>query len=139
MDISYGEFIKQIIESEVNDWIYDDDLGLYIFKKNICISIISDRDDTEDKDFFESWVENYPDSKAYRARFFLRYNGSIIETFYTVAVDGYRQLIPYPKSIHNLVINNKQYRIGKILNIPYKSYDFDEYLNMANIQVNSML
>lgn len=33
MDISYGEFIKQIIESEVNDWIYDDDLGLYIFKK----------------------------------------------------------------------------------------------------------
>jgi hypothetical protein len=135
MNISYEEFIKQILESEIGDWTYDDGLGLYVLKNNICISIISDRDDAEDRDFFESWVENYSDPKAYRARFFLRYNGSTIEAFYTAAVDGYRQLIPYPKNIKDLSIDNKQYIIGKILNIPYKGYDFDEYLDLAKIKI----
>ena len=134
--MSYDEFLKQILESEIEEWEYDDGLGLYILKTNICISILSDRNDIEDREFFEDWVENYSDKKACRLRFFLRYNGSIIETFNTAAVDGYRQLIPYPKRFSGLSIDKKQYKIGKIVNIPYKGYDFDEYLGMAQIKIN---
>lgn len=134
--MDYNDFIKEILDSNTEDWLYDDDLGLYVLKTNICISLQSDRTDNDDRDFYEKWLENYPDTKGYRARFFLKYYGNIIESFYTVAVDGYRMLIPYPKSVTQLSISKKQYQIGKIVNIPYSGYDFDEYLTTAGIKIN---
>jgi len=131
--MNYDDFIKEIMNSKIEDWLYDDDLGLYVLKSNISISIQSDREDNEDREFYEKWVEIYPDPKGYRARFYLKYYGNIIESFYTVAVDGYRMLIPYPKSRNDLSINSKQYHIGEILNIPYSGNNFDEYLKMAGI------
>ena len=58
----------------------------------------------------------------------------MIEAFYTAAVDGYRALIPYVDR-ESMTLTNKQYTIGKILNIPYGR--FDEYLSQANIQVEN--
>lgn len=132
--MNYDEFINKIINSDINDWLYDDDLGLYILKTDINISILSDRSDGGDDTFYEKWVEKFSDPKGYRRRFFLRYAGNTIESFYTVAVDGYRMLIPYPKSAVNLIITKKQFAIGNIVNIPYSSYGFEEYLNMAEIK-----
>lgn len=133
--MNYDDFIKKIVQSNPNDWLYDDDLGLYILKTDINISILSDRSNEQNDEFYEKWVEKFPDPKGYRRRFFLRYLGNIIESFYTVAVDGYRMLIPYPKSAIDLIISKKQYDIGNIINIPYSGYGFDEYLTMAGIEI----
>lgn len=132
--MKYDDFIKAIMESEIEDWSYDDDLGLYVLKNDIRITITSDRDDNDDTDFYEEWARNFPDENAKRARFYLRFNGSVIEAFYTAAVDGYRCLIPYPNR-SNMSISIKQYKIGSILNIPYR--DFDEYLKQASIKISS--
>ena len=130
--MNYDGFINQIVKSEPSEWIYDDEFGRYVYKNNICISIISDRSDNEDKEFNEIWATSFSNNKAYRAKFFLCLNGNVIETFYAVAVDGYRCLIPCTE-VGTRLITHKKYAIGKILNIPYQN--FDEYLNQAKIQI----
>lgn len=130
--MTYENFINIIANSEPSDWIYDDDIGLYVFRNDINITINSDRLDNEDREFHEDWATNFPDSHAVRARFFLKFNGTIISVFYTAAVDGYRCLIPYTE-MGTRSITQTKYRIGRILNIPYR--DFDEYLQSAGITV----
>jgi hypothetical protein len=131
--MTYENFIEKIVESKIDQWIYDDDLGLYIFRNDISITIQRDKEKHEDNDFNEPWVKKYSDPKGYKQGFFLRYNGTLIEKFYTVSVDGYRMYIPYPKSSTDLTINKKKYNIGKIVNI-VNSYNFDEYLRSGNIE-----
>lgn len=137
--MNYDEFKNEIITSKPEDWIYDDALGLYVYKNDIKITIQSDREgilNDSDDEFYEPWLEKYSDSKGHKSIFFFRFNGVIIDTFYTVAVDGYRQLIPYPESINNLVITQEKENIARILNIPYSGYDFDEYLRRAGISIS---
>jgi len=134
--VRYDEFMKTMTESAPDEWRCYDDLGLYVYLNDIRISILSDRPE-EEEEFRESWVERFPDRTAYRRRFFLRYNGVVIDTFYTAAVDGWRMYIPYPRR-PELTITQQQYRIGRILNIgPYAS-SFDEYLRRAGITVLSV-
>ncbi|MEY8417066.1 hypothetical protein AAK964_12250 [Tissierella praeacuta] len=130
--MNYETFIDLIENSNPTDWMYDDDLGRYIFLNDIRISIVSDRDDNEDSQFYEDWARNFPDSNAVRARFFLCFNGSIIEAFYTVAVDGYRALIPYINR-ETTSITLRQHSIARILNIPYSRYE--DYIEQAGIQI----
>ncbi|MBT2278835.1 hypothetical protein J7E51_12760 [Priestia megaterium] len=128
------EFKNAIIESEPQEWTYDDEIGLYVFKGNISITIETVRNDEGNDSFYEGWVENYSDSNAYRKIFNLRYNGTIIEQFYTVAVDGYRMYIPYPRR-PDMTISEEQYRIALILNQINTGYNMDDYLSMGNISV----
>ena len=137
--MKYEEFMDTIVKSDYNDWTYDDDLGLYIYKEDITISIKSKRDDDIDKRFYEEWVKNYSDPKAYRSIFYLCFNGNTIKQFFTVAVDGYRMLIPYPK-FKDMTISTEQDQIAKILNLPYtqdgKYMDrYEDYKNTAKIVV----
>ena len=129
--MNYSEFIDKITSSKREDWIYDDDLERYVYKEDISISIVSDKE-SKDKEFYQEWINKFNEKTAYRARFFLCYNNSIVEAFYTAAVDGYRALIPYP-DIKNMAITQKQYKIAVLVNISYKR--LNEYLDMAGIQV----
>lgn len=124
--MKYQGFMDIIVKSSYNDWTYDDDLGLYIYKEDIRISIKSKRDDDIDKRFYEEWVKNYSDPKAYRSIFYLCFNGNVIEQFFTVAVDGYRMLVPYPE-ISDMTISIEEDNIAKILNLPYTQNG--EYMN----------
>lgn len=135
--MTYTDFISKITNSKPEEWIYDDELGLYVYKGNINISIVSDRSKEYSDEFYEDWVKMYPDPKGHRHRFFLKYRQSIIETFYAVAVDGDRMFIPYPKSVSDLKISIKQYNLGKIINIPYQINDFNYYLKLAGIEIES--
>ena len=129
----YDEFIETIVNSEPSDWIYDDAKSVYIFKPDISISIIGKEVDYEDSGlFYEDWAMDFPDNKARKKEFELCYNGNEIETFYTAYVDGMRVAIPYPK-LDGMTITLKQYKIGKIVNIPNEGYGFDNYLRQANI------
>lgn len=133
--MTYYDFIETIISSEPSDWIYDDSKSSYVFIPDICISIIGKEVDYEDSGlFYEKWAMDFPDSKARKKEFELCYNGNEIETFYTVYVDGMRAAIPYPK-LDGMTITLKQYKIGKIINIPNERYGFDNYLRQANITV----
>jgi hypothetical protein len=130
----YDDFKSQIRDSTPDDWIYDDELGKYIFIGDIRISILSDRSEKiGDEGFYESWASKFPDSKVFRKIYFLQFNGSIIEQFYTVAVDGHRSYIPYP-SLKSMTITREQYAIGRILNSIH-GYNFEEYLQLAGIKV----
>ena len=133
--MTYAEFIATIVESEPNDWIYDDSKARYTFKPDISISIIGkDVDYGEGGLFYEDWAMDFPDRTARKKEFELCYNGNEIETFYTVYVDGMRVAIPYP-NLDGMTITQKQYRIGAIVNIPNEGYGFDRYLRQSKITV----
>jgi hypothetical protein len=129
--MKYEDFISCIVNSEKEDWLYDDDLERYVYKKDISISIVSDKENKE-KGFYSDWINRLNDKTAFRARFFLCYNNSIVEAFHTAAVDGYRALIPYPDT-NKMTITYKQYRIAGLVNISYKR--LDEYLNLIGISI----
>lgn len=135
--MTYREYIDIIANSNREDWTYDDARASYLYLPDISIMMKVKQDDDRDRDFCESWVEKYSDTKAYVHVVELYYNGMRIDDFYTAIVDGCRMCIPYPK--HNeMTITKEQYGIGCIVNIPYCAndvYSFDEYLRQAGIIV----
>ncbi len=133
--MTYDEFIRTVVESDPNDWVYDDSKEKFIFKNDLMISIVGKEIDySENGRFYEDWVMLFADPVARRREFELCYAGNEIETFYTVMVDGARMYIPYPK-LNDMTISKNQYSLGKIINIMNKAYGFDYYLNRAKIVV----
>lgn len=130
--MKYDDFINTIVESNINDWIYDDTDGRYIYKNDIAISMQRDMED--DSPFYGDWVTlfiHHPTAK--RTMIYLCYLGNIIEIFYTASVDEGRMDIPYPTKDMN--ISKKQYNIGRIVNIPHCEVmdRYDEFLKTAGI------
>lgn len=132
--MTYEEYRAIIAKSNFEDWIYDDEHQSYLYKQDISITMKAREE--ENREFFEKWVERFPDEKAYRHVIEFYYNGARIDDFYTASVDGHRMLIPYPKA-GTLTITRDQYDIGKIINIPYCEVTdrYDEYLRTAGITV----
>lgn len=132
--MKYEDFISQISNSSEEDWLYDDEIGKFVFKDDIRISIQSDRTKSIGDDrFCEDWATSFPDKNAFRKKYFLQFNDCIIDTFYTVRVDGARCDIPYPK-LDGMTITKQQFNIGSIVNSIH-GYSFDEYLSQAGINV----
>lgn len=136
----YDQIMSIITESTPDEWIYDDDLGLYVYTEDVDITIISDRKwpnengYDENSRFYEEWTEKFCDKEAYRRRFLIKYRGVTISAFYTAMVDGARCYIPYP-NYENMSITQEQYGIGYIINVlPYKC-EYDYYIKRAGIKV----
>lgn len=134
--MSLNEYLSIIANSNVEDWIYDDNRQSYLYKPNISIMMYVKYEE-EYKEFPEEWVKNFPSETAYVHVVEFHYNGSRIDDFYTAIVDGCRMCIPYPK-FQQMTITQQQYRIGRIINIPYCGAcdRYDEYLKTAGITVN---
>ncbi len=129
-----SELNNIIMESNSNEWIYDDALGLYVFENNIDITITRERRE-EFEHFYESWANSFPDRNAYRADFFIRYRGNVVSTVHGVDVDGLRVFIPLPR-LSDMSISNFQYSFGEIVNnCVGPSREYDNYLNRAGISV----
>jgi len=129
---------KLVIDSEPDDWDYNDDRGVFTLKSDASVQIRQiNRDDFEK--FEEDWVERYPDPVAYRDKYELLFNGNFIEEFFLIGVDGLRMSIPLPKASNDLRISERQYRLGKIINNKMKGYDLDDYLGRAGITVDPNL
>lgn len=130
----YEEFMSQIYNSTEDDWLYDDEIGKFVYRNDIRISIQSDRSESfGDERFYESWATNFPDENARRQKHFFQFNDCVIDTFYAVLVDGSRSAIPYP-NLEGLTITEEQYNVGRIIN-GIHGYNFDEYLSSAGIAV----
>ena len=133
----YDEFKSTILNSELSQWSYDDDMGLYLFLEDIRISITADRSEESFNDTFEEeWLESFPDSRGYRRFFDLKFNGNVIERFFTVSVDGSRNYIPLPR-LEGMTITSEQYALGNIVNKLHNEVglSFDSYLSRAGISV----
>ena len=141
-NMTYNEYVGTIVNSDKNDWVYDDSRQSYLYLPDISI-MMKAKDETINEDgewrhkFEESWTENFTKPDAYVHTIELYYNGMVISDFHTTIVDGGRMCIPYPKR-PDMTITKDQYGIGKIINIPYSVndiYTLDEYLRQAGITV----
>ena len=133
--MSLDEYLSIIENSNIEDWKYDDNRQCYLYKPNISIMMYA-KCQEEDIEFPEEWVKNYCNETAYVHIIEFHYNGSRIDDFFTAIVDGCRMCIPYPKH-KEMTISNQQYKIGKIINIPYCGAcdRYDQYLDLAGIRV----
>ena len=130
--------IQKIVDSNVNDWLFDDEEGTYTFKKDTCLTIRRDEFEN-DREFKEEWAKRFPDQKAFVSYHKIFYNSSLIKKVFLVAIDGYRMYIPIPE-VNNLTINKFQYQIGKIINDSYGGsgkgiWPYDSYLSRAGIKI----
>lgn len=135
--MNYNEFMETIAKSSMEEWLYDDATGHYLYLNNISITMdVLSEDDNDDDEFYESWLKNFIKSEGKRHIVRLKYNGGYVTDFYTVAVDGYRMYIPYPKT-SDMSITKIQYGIGQIINKPlcYNFNEYDSYLKQAGISV----
>lgn len=135
---SLKSIIKKIMDSTVEDWMFDDTEGVYTFKKDTNLTIKRDDFESERK-FEEEWVKKFPDPKAYVSYHKIFYNSSLIKKVFFIAVDGYRMYIPLPK-IDNLTMNKFQYQMGRIINDSYGGsgrgiWNYDSYLSRAGIKI----
>jgi hypothetical protein len=133
--MTYDEFMNIISESDVDDCIYDDSDGRYIYKNDIAITMQRDREDQTD--FEEVWVERFiHHPTATRLMVYLRYMGTTIDIFYTASVDEARMNIPHPK-LEDMTISRQQYNIGRIVNLIECQVinRYDEYLQIVEITV----
>lgn len=129
------EFKKIIIESSIEDWTFDEDMGRYVYLNDLSITM--KRVDEPEFDFDEDWIKNFiHHPTATRLIVELCYNGVAVERFFTASVDEYRMHIPYPNH-KDLTITNEQYCIGRKINLLECSQidSYDDYLKRAGIKV----
>ena len=131
---SIGGVKNKIFNSIPDNWIYDDNSGIYTLKEDVQIQIRQNRSE-ESGDFSEEWVKSFPDNSAYWDKHSLYYNNNKIGEYNFIAVDGYRMSIPLPKSTRELSITREMYSLGKIINMKHRGYDFDDYLSKAGITI----
>jgi len=130
-------YIKQtVFDSNKNDWEYDDSLSEFIYIPDFKIRIIKFEDKGHDRKFIEPWVEKFPDPTGQKNNFAILYMGLRVYDFSMIYTDGFRYLIPLPKSVKDLTINTQQYALGKIMETAGMYDDLDTGLRMAGITVN---
>lgn len=137
--MKYQELMDAIGSSTKGDWVQDDFQENWTYKSdlNIRFEDSTDRVVGSDREFKEPWAEKLEHSGSpSRRTFTIYYNSSFVKTVYTVAVDGYRSYIPYPRSQEDLVISRWQYSFGKIIEPNAgPTSNLEHYLERAGIRV----
>ena len=121
---------RKIMESDLDDWNYNDTEGRYTYTEDIALRI-QKQDFDEYEDFQENWAESLPDPDARRFKITIFYESNPVRNEYIIAVDGYRAYIPMPDR-SDLSITEFQHNLGEILNIG-AGWDYYEYLRRIGI------
>ncbi len=130
--------------SNPKDWLYDIDDGIYTFKPNVRLNILTKFPDDphSGEKFEEDWVNRYPSKDAWKLFAKVYYSGSFVKHYFFVSADGDRILIGVPKTATELEITHLQYNMGKILsyrNLDANLSDYDERLRMSGIKAKKAL
>jgi len=142
-EISTFEDIEYILaNSHPRDWLYDDTNGIFIYKLNVDLNL-NIRDDVQGNrdEFEEDWVKNFSDPNAAKVIVRVFHRGSFVKEFLYVFVDGYRNILPVPRTPIDLTISKFKYNLGRILNcnlssnLKYNLIEYDIKLKMASIQI----
>lgn len=132
---SRNYILSTLQDSIPDDWEYDDQLGEWIYIPDFRLKITKFDQRGEPREFSEPWAEQFPDPDAEMHNFAVIYDGHRIDDFPMIYCDGFRYLLPLPKSRTDLVISRSQYRIAKIMDRG-GSYDLDRGLARARINVD---
>lgn len=126
----YSDLRNLIQRSAQSAWLFDGDVGILTLKDDVNVNIV--RIDSEvDRPFQEDWTDQFPDKRAFRSPFELRYSGSFVERYDMISVDGGRYTIPLPTRDRKL--SPYDHHIGKLLNSNVDRYE--EGLSRAGITV----
>ncbi len=135
------EGIRTILKtSNPRDWLYDADYGIYTYKPDVRLNILTKHPDDPDsgKEFDEDWVKKFPNKKAWMLVAKVYYCGSFVKHYLFATVDGGRNIIALPKSAEELEITHLQYNMGKILdyrNLDVRLREYDIKIEIAGIKV----
>ena len=129
--------------SHPKDWKYNDSYGIFTYNLDVEMNI-NIRDDIPDNrnPFEEDWVMNFSDPTAQMLIARVFYRGSFVKENLFVLVDGFKNILPLPKTAVDLRISQFQYNMGRILNFKYSAnleYNLIEYdikLKIAGIKVS---
>jgi hypothetical protein len=134
---SRNYLLRTVFDSIKKDWEYDDQLSEFIYIPDFKIRIVQFTQRGEGESFIEPWVEKFSDKKGMRHYYAIYYLNLRLYDFSMIFCDGYRYVIPMPKSALNLVINKDQYALGKIMEQAGFYDDIDRGLRQAGITVKS--
>ena len=108
------EILETVYSSRPADWEYKDTEGKYTYKKNTDLWL-EDEDYQSRVEFNESWVQNYPNSTAYRRSLYIYHRSSLIDKKTIIQADETRVFIPLP-TVSDLTITPDEHHLGKIIN-----------------------
>jgi hypothetical protein len=132
---TYNEVLAKIAASDKEDWILNHDETERTYKGDLNIRIVTNPGEGlgSETSFNEPWVWRLGHEPRKRQLFTIYYGNSFVREVQTVAVDGFRAYIPYPKSRDELVITDWEYRFAKVIQPLFDN--LDSYLQRASIQV----
>jgi hypothetical protein len=133
---TYNDVMVKIAASKKEDWIPNLDETERTYKGDLNIRILSEPGEkvASETVFNEPWVQGLGHDSPKRQLFTIYYGNSFVRAVQTVAVDGFRAYIPYPKSMDELVITNWAYRFAQVIQ-PLLD-NLDSYLERAGIRVS---
>jgi hypothetical protein len=133
--MKYNDLKNIILSSNREDWLFNDERGIYTYKNDLNIWIQrKDIDFDRDKFVGEDWATKHPDPNAYREIYEIYYSSSFIEEKMLVSVDGFRASLPLPKIGTNKV-KNEDYQFAKIVD---QINSLDEYMDRAQLEIEDV-
>lgn len=130
--MNYQEYSEIIEKTTPEDWTYDPEYKTYTCLLDPSITIIRDMVLPE---FYLDWATNANRSSAYNVRFLMMINNVKISEYYAIQVTHCNAYIPAPVSASEKSITEKDYKMGKILNINNPDATLDESLEQLGITV----
>jgi hypothetical protein len=133
---TYKEVMAKVAASKKEDWILNHDETQRTYKGDLNIRIIDAPGEVlhDDSRFDEPWAQAFSSQYSPERRVFdIYYGSSFVRSVHTVAVDGFRVYIPFPRSADELVITDWEHRFAKVVQPPFDN--LDSYLRRAGIQV----
>ncbi len=127
--------VRTVVDSEPEDWIYDDVDGEFVYLPDFDLRILEDPQTEGSSVFSEPWTGKFR-SAAQRGNFRILYREACVGKFTMVYCDDGRYIIPLPKSSTELRISGNQYRLARIFNIHCAmNHDLDRGLREGGIEV----
>lgn len=130
--MTYDELMATIRNSSAADWSYKDNKGIFTFRADLDIRIEERGDNEYPKVFREAWATKLPDPEARMECYDIYYRSSFVETFYLVAVDGFRATLPMPVPPENKVVLPAKYQLARAVD---HQGTLDDYMQRAGLSV----
>ncbi len=126
--MDYNQVEVLLAESSGDDWIKNDELGVFTYKKDLSLRI---ERVAEDREFVEPWATKFPDKNARAIEYRVYYNNSFVDERLLVSVDGARAILPLPKSAKDLIVKKSNINFARIVNTGSL---FDNYLKQSEFK-----
>lgn len=126
--MDYNKVENILATSKKEDWISNDELGTFTYKKDLNLHINRSPDDRE---FNEPWAKKFPDKNARAVDYKVFYNNSFVDEKMLVSVDGARAVLPLPKSPEDLSVKEENINFASIVDT---GNQFSDYLKRSGLK-----